>query len=144
MGKAAAIGMRDYETNHKKLLLMRQYLMERISREIPYCKINGSMQYRLDGNVNVSFRYLEGEALIFLLDSEGVCVSGGSACSAAEHSISHVLQGIGLPEEWARGTIRISLGADNTMEEMELFFDKLKQLVTNLRELSDEYRLSDR
>lgn len=140
MGKAVAIGVRDCEQNHKKLLRMREYLIQRILTEIPYCKLNGSRRYRLDGNVNISFQYLEGASLIILLDIEGICVSAGSACSTSEKTISHVLQGIGLSEEEARGTIRISLGTENTMEELNFFVQKLKELVEQLREFSDEYQ----
>ena len=119
---------------------MRDYLIERILTEIPYCRINGSKKERLDGNVNVSFQFLEGESLIILLDMEGICVSGGSACASSEHTVSHVLKGIGLPEEIARGTIRVTLGAENTMKEMEFFVKRLIQLVNQLREFSDEYQ----
>ena len=140
MGKAVAIWERMYESSHKKLLTMRDYLIKRLEKEIPFCRINGSREHRLDGNVNVSFRYLEGESLIILLDMEGICVSGGSACAASDHTVSHVLQGIGIPPEFSRGTIRISLGAENTMEEMDYTADKIKELVNNLREFSDEYR----
>lgn len=140
MGKAVAIGERDYESNHKKLLMMRNYLIKRIMKEIPYCKLNGSRRYRLDGNINISFQYLEGESLIILLDMEGICVSAGSACSASEHTISHVLQGIGLSEDLARGTIRVSLGSENTMEELDFFIEKLKEMVRKLREVADDYQ----
>lgn len=140
MGKAVSVGERDYEMNHRKLLSMREYLFRRLEREIPFCRINGSRKHRLDGNVNVSFRYLEGESLIILLDMEGICVSGGSACAASEHTVSHVLQGIHLAPELSRGTIRISLGAENTMEEMEFFINRVKELVEQLREFSDEYQ----
>ena len=78
--------------------------------------------------------------MIILLDMEGICVSGGSACASSEHTVSHVLKGIGLTEEIARGTIRITLGAENTMEEMEIFVNRLTQLVNQLREFSDEYQ----
>lgn len=140
MGKAVAIGERDYPVNHRRLLALREYLIQRLLQEIPFCRLNGSRKHRLDGNVNVSFQYLEGESLIILLDLEGICVSGGSACSASEHTISHVLQGIGLSEELARGTVRITLGAENTVEELDFFVDKLKGLVEQLREFSDEYQ----
>lgn len=139
MGKAVAVGEREYQKNHEKMLSLREYLLHRLETEIPFCKINGSRKDRLDGNVNVSFRFLEGESLIILLDMEGICVSGGSACAASEHTVSHVLQGIGLPPEFSRGTIRISLGAENTIEEMEYVADKIKELVGNLREFSEEY-----
>lgn len=140
MGKAVAIGEREYERNHRKLLMLRNYLIKRIMNEIPYCRLNGSRRYRLDGNVNVSFQYLEGESLIILLDMEGICVSAGSACSTSDHTISHVLQGIGLSEDLARGTIRISLGAENTIEEVDFFVEKLKAFVKQLREASDDYQ----
>ena len=139
MGKAVSIGEREFRKNHEKLRSLQEYLFRRLETEIPFCRINGSRGQRLDGNVNVSFRYLEGESLIILLDMEGICVSAGSACAAAEHAVSHVLQGIGLEPEYAAGTIRISLGAENTMEEMEYTVDKIKELVGQLREFSDEY-----
>ncbi len=140
MGKAVAVGERMFQENHSHLRKMRDYLIKRILEDIPYCRINGSQKERLDGNVNVSFQFLEGESLIILLDMEGICVSGGSACASSEHTVSHVLQGIGLPEEIARGTIRITLGAENTMEEMEYFIKRLIPLVSQLREFSDEYQ----
>ena len=77
--------------------------------------------------------------MIILLDLEGICVSGGSACSSSEKGVSHVLQEIGLSEEWARGTIRISLGVENTMEQMQYFVQRLSYLVEQLRQFSDEY-----
>ncbi|HBI62756.1 MAG TPA: cysteine desulfurase NifS [Lachnospiraceae bacterium] len=140
MGKAVSVGEQQFMENHRHLKEMRDYLTEQILAEIPYCRVNGSKKERLDGNVNVSFRFLEGESLIILLDMEGICVSGGSACASSEHTISHVLKGIGLPEEIARGTIRITLGAENTMEEMKFFVKRLIQLVNQLREFSDEYQ----
>lgn len=139
MGKAIALGMDQAKERHEHLRTMRDFLMEQIVQKIPYCTINGSREERLDSNINVSFRYLEGESLIILLDLEGICVSGGSACSSAEKGISHVLQGIGLSEELARGTIRISLGVENTLEEMRYFVQRLSYLVEQLRQFSDEY-----
>ena len=140
LGKAVSIGMRDFEKNRRHVSEMQKYLMSQIERRIPYCKVNGSITNRLENNVNISFRFLEAESLIILLDMEGICVSAGSACSSSNPGISHVLQGIGLPEELARGTIRISLGAENTMEEMEFFVQRLVVLVEQLREFSDEYQ----
>lgn len=139
MGKAIAIGMNQAKERHAHLCAMRDFLIEQIAQKIPYCRINGSQQNRLDNNVNVSFRYLEGESLIILLDLEGICVSGGSACSSSEKGVSHVLQEIGLSEEWARGTVRISLGVENTMEQMQYFVQRLSYLVEQLRQFSDEY-----
>lgn len=142
MGKAVSIGRRNFEENHRRLTAMRDYLLHEIKEKIPDCRINGSEKHRLDANVSVSFKYLEGQSLILLLDMEGIYVSGGSACAAHHQGVSHVLQGIGLPEEWARGTVRITLGVDNTMEEMEFFARRLRSLVGQLREFSDEYTAS--
>lgn len=139
MGKAIALGRQRMKERHLHLCRMRDYLIEQILRTIPYCRINGSMTQRLDSNVNVSFQYLEGESLIILLDLEGICVSGGSACSSAEKEVSHVLREIGRSEKLARGTIRISLGEENTMEEMQYFLQRLTCLVEQLRQFSDEY-----
>lgn len=139
MGKAISLGRRRMKERHLHLCRMRDYLIEQILQTIPYCRINGSVTQRLDSNVNVSFQYLEGESLIILLDLEGICVSGGSACSSAEKEVSHVLRGIGRSEELARGTIRISLGEENTMEEMQYFLQRLTYLVEQLRQFSDEY-----
>lgn len=140
IGKASSIGERDFDKNHKHLVEMRDYLIRRIQSDIPYCRINGSLTSRLDNNVNISFRFLEAESLIILLDMEGIYVSAGSACTSFEPAISHVLEGIGLSEELARGTIRISLGVENTMEEMEYFMERLIYFVEQLREFSDEYQ----
>lgn len=140
IGKAVAIGEREFEKNHQHISEMRDYLIKRIKSEIPYCKLNGPIVNRLDNNVNISFRFLEAESLIILLDMEGIYVSAGSACTSFEHTVSHVLSGIGLSEELARGTIRITLGAENTMEEMEHFINRLVYFVEQLREFSDEYQ----
>lgn len=136
MAKAVSIGMHNLSENHEKLLSLRNYLIDRILKEIPYVVLNGSLENRLDANVSFGFRGIESQSLILFLDMEGICVSGGSACTSSEKSISHVLQAIGLPEEYARGTIRISLGVENTLEEMTYFVETLKELVAQLREFS--------
>ncbi len=140
MGKAVSLGEMRRPEDREKVRAMRNFLIEEIPKEIPYCRINGSLRNRLDGNVNVSFRFVEGETLIFLLDMEAIYVSAGSACSSGDKAVSHVLKGIGLSEEWARGTVRITLGPENTMEEMVFLVKRLRQLVAQLREFSDEYR----
>ena len=136
MAKAVSIGMHNLSENHEKLLSLRNYLIDRILKEIPDVVLNGSLENRLDANVSFGFRGIESQSLILFLDMEGICVSGGSACTSSEKSISHVLQAIGLPEEYARGTIRISLGVENTLEEMTYFVETLKELVAQLREFS--------
>lgn len=140
LGKAVSMGMRDFEQNRQHLKQMQQYLFQNISEQIPCCKINGSTKHRLDNNINISFRFLEAESLIILLDMEGIYISAGSACTSHDRKISHVLEEIGLTEEMARGTIRISLGTENTMEQMRHFVKRLTILVEQLREFSDEYK----
>ena len=134
MGKASAIGERNFAKNHEKLCQMRNYLIKRIQSEIPGSRLNGSAKKRLDGNINVSFEGVEGEALLLLLDMAGICVSSGSACNSSSKSASHVLEAISVPEEYIRGTIRITLGAENTMEELDTFMEHLKADIRQLRE----------
>lgn len=134
MGKASAIGEKNFVKNHETLCQMRNYLTHRIQSEISESRLNGSAERRLDGNVNVSFKGVEGETLLILLDMAGICVSSGSACNSSSKSASHVLQAIGVPEEYIRGTIRITLGAENTMEELDTFMEHLKADIRQLRE----------
>ncbi len=129
MGKASSIGEKNFEKNHKKILKLREYLKEKLLEEFPDCRINGSMEARLDNNINVSFRNLEAASLLLLLDMDGVCVSGGSACHAKNPNPSHVLQAIHVPEEYIRGTIRITLGAENTIGEINYFIRCLKEII---------------
>lgn len=139
MGKAIAIGEHNFERRHVAMLRMKQYITEQIKKTIPYCILNGNQERQLDNIISVSFAYVDAEALIVFLDMEGICVSGGSACSTAEKSVSHVLRAIQVSPEYVKGTIRISLGGENTMEECELFVKKLAQLVSQLREFSNDY-----
>ncbi|MDD7402873.1 MAG: cysteine desulfurase family protein [Butyribacter sp.] len=138
LGKAAAIGIRDFEKNHLHLLAMQKYLTEQITKQIPDCKVNGLAAKHLDNNLSLSFPFLEAASLIALLDMEQIYISAGSACNSSETKISHVLQAIGMPKEMARGTIRISLGAENTMEEMKYFVKRLVFLAEQLRMFSEE------
>lgn len=136
MAKASAIGEKNFDRNHEKLRDMKNYLIRRLQTEIPESRINGSLEKRLDGNVNVSFKEVEGESLLLLLDMAGICVSGGSACNSSDQEVSYVLQALHVPEEYIRGTIRITLGAENTMEEIDFLMEHLKAYVKNLRENS--------
>lgn len=136
MGKAVALGRKNMEWEQRKLKQMQSYVMKEMIRRIPGVRINGSMTNRLKGNIHVSFQDIEGQSLLILMDMENICLSSGSACTAREEGISHVLQGIGLPEEYARGSIRITLGPENTMEEMEYFLQRLEWMLKELREQS--------
>lgn len=133
MGKAVSLGRRHMEEERRKLGQMQSYVMKEILRRIPDVRINGSISNRLKGNVHVSFKDVEGQSLLILMDMEEICLSSGSACSSGEEGISHVLQGIGLPEEYARGAVRITMGPENTMEEMEHFLRRLESMVGQLR-----------
>ena len=112
---------------------LRNDTIKKLFREIPYLRLNGDFHHRLPGNINISFQFVEAQSLLVLLDMQGICASAGSACTSGGKGISHVLQAIHLREDLARGTLRFTLGADNTPEEMEELVKQLKLLVNDLR-----------
>lgn len=118
---------------------LRDYLIDSILKEIPYTKLNGHRTERLANNINVSFRFIEGESLLLMLDAAGICGSSGSACTSGSLDPSHVLLAIGLPHEIAHGSLRLTISEDNTKEEADVVIDKLKGIVNNLRNLSPLY-----
>ena len=118
---------------------LRDYLIERITGEIPYCRLNGDPRKRLPNNVNISFQFIEGESLLIFLDNAGICASSGSACTSGSLDPSHVLLAIGLPHEIAHGSLRLTLNESNTMEEMDYVVDSIKEIVAQLREMSPLY-----
>ena len=122
----------------KRVAAMRDRLAEGIAK-IPYTRINGSMEHRLPGNLNVAFEFIEGESLILLLDMAGICASTGSACSTASLEPSHVLLSIGLPHEKAHGSLRLTLSHGNTEEDVDYILEKLPPIVERLREMSPLY-----
>jgi len=136
MAKAAEIAQRDMTERMKKETALRDHLIERISREIPYSKINGSLTDRLPNNVNASFQFIEGESMLIMLDEHGICASSGSACTSGSLSPSHVLLAIGVPAERAHGSLRLTVSHENTMEEMDFVIDNLKKIVEHLRSMS--------
>jgi cysteine desulfurase len=138
-GEAAKIAMERMEQRSKKEIMLRDYLTRRILREIPFTRINGSKKYRLPNNVNVSFQFIEGDNLLVMLDMAGICASVGSACSSGSKSPSHVLNAIGLPDEVAYGTLRMTLSEQNTFEELDYVVDTLKEQVKELRKKNTEY-----
>lgn len=115
---------------------LRDRFIARVLKEIPYIKLNGHPQNRLPANANFSFRYVEGESLLFSLDLNGIAVSSGSACSSGSLEPSHVLLAMGLPEGLAHGSVRFTFGKDNTMAEVDRTVDVLKETVVKLRALS--------
>ena len=139
MGKAAEIASSAMAEDAVYVSKIRDHIIERIEKEIPYCRLNGHRTDRLPGNVNFSFRFIEGESLLMLMNQFGICVSTGSACASGSLDPSHVLLGIGLPHEIAHGSVRLSLSENNTMEEADKAVDALVKTVEKLRSMSPLY-----
>ncbi len=123
----------------KKLTALRDYAIEEIEKTIPYCRLNGHRTKRLCGNINFSFRFIEGESLLLMLDMKHIAASSGSACTSGSLDPSHVLLAIGLPHEIAHGSLRISLGVQNTKEEIDVLLKELPKIVDRLRQMSPLY-----
>ena len=136
MGKAIEIATQHLEENARRLTALRDKLIDGILAEIPDVRLNGHRTQRLPNNVNVSVRYVEGEALLLRLDLAGIAGSSGSACTSGSLDPSHVLLAIGLPHEIAHGSLRLSLGTDTTEAEINEVLDKLPGIVKNLRDMS--------
>lgn len=137
--KAVDLKLRDMKVNNEYVLNLRNHLVSRVMKEIPYVRINGSMDYRLPGNINFSFRFIEGEGMLLKLNMAGICASSGSACTSGSLDPSHVLLAIGLPHEIAHGSLRISLNEENTLEEIDKTVDILKNTISELRSMSPLY-----
>ncbi|SKA75898.1 cysteine desulfurase [Clostridium sp. USBA 49] len=136
LGKAIEIAISNMEEHNKKLSKLRDMLIEGLLK-IPYTRLNGPInENRLPGNVNVCFRFIEGEAILLLLDSMGICASSGSACTSGSLDPSHVLLAIGLPHEIAHGSLRLSLGDSNTEEEVQYVIKTVNNVVKRLRDMS--------
>ncbi len=134
MGEALWIAANNMWKNRLEETRLRNYFIERILREIPDVRLNGHPYLRLPGNVNISFHGLDATSLLVLLEEENICASAGSACSTGEARISHVIEAIHVPEEYAPGTIRFSLGTDTTREEIDRALHCLKQDCRLLRD----------
>ena len=139
MAVAAQKAADNMKTKGAAEMKLRHYLIDRIEREIPYCRLNGHRTKRLPGNVNFSFRFIQGESLVLMLDRKGICTSSGSACTSGELNPSHVLLALGRNEEEAEGALRITLSEKNSMEEMEFVVECLKEAVQKLRSISTQY-----
>lgn len=139
LGKAIELANANIEEHNAKLTAMRDRLIDGILSTIPETRLNGHRTQRLPGNVNVSVRYIEGEALLLSLDLKGIAASSGSACTSGSLDPSHVLLAIGLPHEIAHGSLRLSLSEENTMEEVEYVITTLKEIVDRLRAMSPLY-----
>ena len=136
---AVARAMRIMEEKTERERALRDYLIRRIEEEIPYCRLNGHRTRRLPGNVNFSFRFVEGESMVLMLDRKGICASSGSACTSGDLDPSHVLLAIGLSAEEASGSLRMTLSEENTKDEMDSVVESIKEIVSKLREMSSAY-----
>ena len=139
IGKAIELATADIDAHNAQLSAIRDHMIERILKEIPFTRLNGHPTTRLPGNVNVCFRFIEGESLLMLLDAKGIAGSSGSACTSGSLDPSHVLLAIGLPHEIAHGSLRLSLSEENTMEEADYVVDALVEIVSRLRSMSPLY-----
>lgn len=137
--KAAQMAMESMEERTAAESELRDYLIGRVMKEIPYTKLNGSGTKRLANNANFSFRFIEGESMLILLDNKGICASSGSACTSGSLDPSHVLLAIGLPHEIAHGSLRLTLSEETTKEDIDYTVDNLKQIIEHLRSMSPLY-----
>lgn len=126
----------ELEKNTKKIKELRDYYISEVEKRIPDVILNGDRINRLPGNANFSFKYVEGESILLLLDRKGICVSTGSACSSASLEPSYVLLSIGLAHEVAHGSIRVSIGKHNTKKEVDYLLDSLEEVIKKLRDMS--------
>lgn len=138
-GVAAKRAADSMESRTQREIELRDYMIERILKEVPYCRLNGDPVKRLPNNVNISFQFIEGESLLIMLDMEGIAASSGSACTSGSLDPSHVLLAIGLPHEIAHGSLRMTLSEETTKEDIDYTIDKIKGIVERLRSMSPLY-----
>mgnify|MGYP002796466474 FL=1 len=138
-GVAARMAAETMEARTRKEQELRDYFIRRVLDEVPYTRLNGDPEKRLPNNANFSFRFIEGESLLIMLDMKGIAGSSGSACTSGSLDPSHVLLAIGLPHEIAHGSLRLTLGADTTKEDLDYTLEQIKEIVAKLRNLSPLY-----
>ncbi len=138
-GKAVEIVMKNMENNISYQCELRDYFIERVSKEIKYSKLNGHRRDRLPNNINFCFRFIEGESMLILLDQSGIYASSGSACTSGSLDPSHVLLAIGLPHEIAHGSLRVTISSETTKEDLDYTIEELKRIVERLRNMSPLY-----
>ena len=138
-GVAAKRAAETMEVRTAKERELRDYFIDRVLKEIPYVKLNGDPVKRWPNNINLSFRFVEGESLLIMLDMKGIAASSGSACTSGSLDPSHVLLAIGLPHEIAHGSLRLTLGEDTTKEDLDYTLEQLKEIIGKLRDLSPLY-----
>ena len=141
LGKAIELAVSEMEDTTERLKYLREKIINGVLKNIEYSRLNGHPEERLPGNVNISFEFIEGESMLLMLDAKGICASSGSACTSGSLDPSHVLLAIGLPHEKAHGSLRISLGYQNTEEEVDKLLEVLPPIVQRLREMSPLYEM---
>lgn len=135
-GKAAELAKAQMETHIAHCSQLRDYLIDRVTKEISDTYVNGTMEHRHPGNANITFKYIEGESILLMLDFKGISVSTGSACSSKSLEPSHVLTALGVPVEMVHGTVRFTVGDFTTKEDIDYTVESLKEIVEKLRALS--------
>ena len=139
MAKATEIAHSEMKERMEHELKIRDYIIDRVLKEIPYSKLNGDRVDRLSNNVNIGFEFIEGESMLLALNDLGVCASSGSACTSGSLDPSHVLLAIGLPHEKAHGSLRLTVSHDTTMDDAKYVCDNLPKIVERLRSMSPLY-----
>ena len=139
LGKAVEMAVAGMEERTAKEIELRDRMIDAIYKRIPYARLNGDRTRRLPNNVNFSFQFVEGESMLIMLDMAHICASSGSACTSGSLDPSHVLLAIGLPHEIAHGSLRLTLGYDNTQEEIDGVVDEIEKIVARLRSMSPLY-----
>lgn len=139
LGKAISLATANIEEKAARITALRDKLIAGIEKEIPHIRFNGHRTDRLPGNINFCFQYIEGEALLLRLDAKGIAASSGSACTSGSLDPSHVLLALGLPHEIAHGSLRLSIGEQNTEEEIDYVLKVLPDIVNTLRQMSPLY-----
>lgn len=135
VGMAEALSIAAAEMNHvrKRLVMLRNYFVERLMHEVPEIRLNGHPYKRLPGNVNISVKNVDATSLLVLLEEEGICASAGSACNSGQTRISHVIEAIGVPEEWAAGSLRFTMGRQTDKKQVDETVESIKKCVQILR-----------
>jgi cysteine desulfurase len=136
LGKACELAAKNFEVENKKVKYLRDKLENAILQKCPDCRLNGDKKNRLPNTSNISFEFIEGEAILLMLDKFGICASSGSACTSGSLEPSHVLRAMGVPFTAAHGSIRFSLSRYNTEQEVDYTIEKLPPIISRLRELS--------
>ncbi|GHU76311.1 cysteine desulfurase NifS [Clostridia bacterium] len=140
LGEALSLLTAELSEETKRTLQIRDRIIDGVLAAVPHTFLNGSRTSRLPGNVNISFEYIEGESLLLMLDAKGIMASSGSACTSGSLEPSHVLLAIGLPHEKAHGSLRVSVGRYNTLEDAETLIRELPPIVSRLRDMSPLYQ----